>query len=62
MYKNENFAVFKTTESYGLDICIKDNLERYTLIPIEDVADLIEALAGISIQGLVPVSKSFDSL
>jgi len=41
---NENYAVYHTEESDGFDICIKDSINRFTLIPVDDIENLIEDL------------------
>lgn len=62
MIKTKYFAVFHTSESNGMDICIKDSCDRMVLINTNEVDLLLEAIVAESYGGLVSVKDSFETL
>jgi hypothetical protein len=41
------YAVYHTDESSGDDICIKDNIGRYTIVNLADLDQLVEDLVRV---------------
>lgn len=60
----EYYAIYHTQESDGLDICIKDSCDRWTLISVEELEEFIEDLvAFVGYENkLISVRKPFEEL
>jgi len=62
--KRNTYAIYHTSNSDGMDICIKDDLNRFAILSTDDINDLIEDLVRISMAGnnLAAVSTRFEDL
>jgi hypothetical protein len=62
--KRATYAIYHTSNSDGMDICIKDDLSRFAILSTDDVNDLIEDLVRISMAGnnLADAKTKFEDL
>ena len=59
---NQYYAVYHTKEGEGYDICIKDSCDRYALISVDQVDELIEDLVKFSNYDADSVFTRFGAL
>jgi hypothetical protein len=62
--KRNTYAVFHTSNSDGMDICIKDDVDRFAVINVDNLNNLIEDLVRISMASntLASVKTRFQDL
>jgi len=61
---SSDLITFKTSNSDGEDICIKDSCDRYTLVSRDDIPMLIEVLSEYmaETEKLFSASTPFDAI